>query len=71
MEKYLNRSGDSGVTHFQIEAEKIIVQYVGGRKYSYSYRKAGSHHVDRMKVLAIGGKGLSTYISQHIRKLYD
>ena len=28
-------------------------------------------HVERMKVLAAAGRGLSTYINKHVHDLYD
>lgn len=71
MEKYSNRRGNSPITHFQIESEKIIVWFQGGKSYSYSYRKAGRNHVEQMKVLAKSGSGLSAYITQNVKFAYD
>ena len=71
MEIYLNKSGKSPITHFQIENERIVVWFQGGKSYSYSYRKAGRSHVEQMKVLARSGSGLSAYITQNVRKEYD
>jgi len=71
MERYSNRRGNSPITHFQIEDERIIVWFQGGKSYSYSYRKAGSTHVERMKVLAKSGSGLSAYITQNVKYKYD
>lgn len=52
MERYSNRRGNSPITHFQIEDERIIVWFSGGKSYSYSYSKAGRAHVEQMKILA-------------------
>lgn len=71
MENYLNRRGNSPITHFQIENEKIIVWFKGGKSYSYSYRKAGKDHVEQMKILAKSGSGLSAYITKNVRFSYD
>ena len=71
MEKYSNRGGNSPITHFQIEDERIIVWFQGGKSYSYSYRKARSTHVERMKVLAKSGSELSAYITQNVKYKYD
>lgn len=71
MEKYSNQRGNSPITHFQIESERIIVWFQGGKSYSYSYRKAGRNHVDLMKTLAENGSGLSAYITQNVRFDYD
>lgn len=72
MERYSNRSGNSPVTHFQIEDDRITVWFSGTAKsYTYSYRKAGQMHVERMKVLAKSGSGLSAYITTNVKYLYD
>ena len=71
VEKYATRTGDSGITAFETGADYIIVQFIGGDKYRYTYRSAGKRHIEKMKQLATDGKGLSTYISQHIRGNYQ
>ena len=70
MERYLNKSGISPITYFQIEIAAIIVWF-GDKAYTYSYRKAGRLHVENMKELARSGLGLSTYITRNVRDLYD
>lgn len=71
MERYSNRRGNSPITHFQIEAERIIVWFKGGNSYSYSYRKAGRSNVEQMKTLATSGSGLSAYITRNVKFDYD
>jgi hypothetical protein len=72
MEKYLNNSGNSPVSSYQIEESKITVWFKGAAKsYTYSYRKAGKANVERMKALAISGSGLSAYITKNVKFLYD
>lgn len=71
MERYSNRRGNSPITHFQIEDERIDVWFQGGKSNSDSYRKAGISHVEQMKVLATSGSGLSAYITQNLRFDYD
>lgn len=70
MEKYLNRNGNSPVSYYQI-AETSITVWFGSKSYTYSYRKAGSYHVENMKRLAISGSGLSAYITRNVKMLYD
>jgi hypothetical protein len=36
----------------------------------YDHSRPGPEHVARMQELARGGRGLSTYISQHVQKAY-
>ncbi len=72
MEKYLNKNNDSGVSHYEIFEDKIIVKFIGTEKiYSYSNYKAGRQHVDNMKDLAQKGSGLNSYINTNVKYLYD
>lgn len=72
MERYRNIGGDSGVSAYEIGTEYIKVKFSGtGRTYTYSYRKAGVHHVENMKTLAQNGDGLNSYINKHVKYLYD
>lgn len=71
MERYLNQSGNSPIIGYQIENERIIIWFNGGKSYSYSYRKAGRNHVETMKYLARNGSGLSAYITRNVRFDYD
>lgn len=66
MQRYRNLSGDSGVTHYAIGENFIEVKFTGKSTiYIYSNSVNGEHHVERMKSLAISGRGLCTYITQH------
>lgn len=72
MEKYRNLSGKSGVHSYEIGIEYIRVKFLDTSKvYTYSYRKAGSHHVEKMKYLASTGSGLNSYIDQYVKYKYD
>jgi hypothetical protein len=72
MERYRNTGGDSGVYAYEIGFDYISVQFSGTyRIYIYSYRKAGSTHVENMKQLACNGNGLNSYINRHVKNLYD
>ncbi len=72
MERYRNSGRDSGVSSYEIGADYILVQFSGkSRVYSYSYRRAGEHHVENMKGLARGGSGLNSYINRYVKNLYD
>jgi len=72
MEIYLNRSGNSPISYYQIANSSITVCFKGStRAYTYSYRKAGSYHVENMKRLAVSGSGLSAYITRNVKFDYD
>ena len=64
MKAYKNLSGDSGVTHYEIGNDYILVKFKGKTtKYKYSNLITGSTHVETMKQLAENGLGLCTYIT--------
>lgn len=71
MEPYLNHSGDSGITDYEVGTDFIRVRFRGGATYRYSYLRPGQYHVDLMKALAVAGRRLGTYISQHVREQYE
>jgi hypothetical protein len=72
MEQYKhNNSGTSGVEFYEIENDDIIVQFVNGKIYRYTYESAGKENVEKMKQLAISGVGLTTYIDQYVKDKYE
>ena len=70
MKKYGRLSGDSGVVAYQVKDEALLVRFVDGRVYTYSYDSPGREHVEQMKALAKTGKGLATYISKYVGANY-
>ena len=71
MKNYANLSNASGVLAYEYGKDWIRVLFRGHEPYLYSYHSAGKHHVEAMKNLADSGKGLSTYITQHVKDQYD
>jgi len=71
MEQYKNLAGHSGVTGYEIGAESIAVAFNHNAVYLYTYKSAGKSAVEKMKRLAKAGRGLSTYISQHVREHFE
>lgn len=68
MERYDNLSGNSPVTHFQIEDDKISVWFRGNSKpYIYIEYKTGEFHLEQLKARAIAGSGLSAYITKNVK----
>lgn len=65
MQPYLNLSGDSGVVEYENRPNFIVVRFRNGDLYVYMSERVGRRHVEQMKRLAVVGKGLSAYISQH------
>lgn len=72
MEQYKNLNGDSGISHYEIGEDYIIVKFFTTPKpYKYSYNSAGMAHIEYMKVLAINGTGLNSYIKRNVNSLYE
>ncbi|HXT16160.1 MAG TPA: hypothetical protein VN706_11060 [Gemmatimonadaceae bacterium] len=72
MKRYGNRSGHSGVAFFDDGPDFIKVQFgeTDTVVYVYDHVIPGAADVARMKALAVAGRGLSSYISQHVRDRY-
>ena len=71
MIRYKNQHGNSGVLAYEIGEDSITIQFVSGDTYLYTYRKPGKTQVERMKVLAEQGEGLSTYLSRVVKGSYE
>jgi hypothetical protein len=72
MKRYANRAGTSGVAFFDDGPDFIKVQFNESDDFIYVYDHVvpGATDVAHMKALAAAGRGLSTYISQHVRDRY-
>lgn len=71
MKTYANINGNSGVTAYKPGRQSIIVQFSNNTVYKYTYKSAGKAVVEKMKVLAEDGRGLSTYISLEVKDNYE
>ena len=69
MERYRNR--DSGIKAYQIGADYILVKFDSFKTYKYSYKKTGQFKVEKMKILALRGKGLYSFINRYAKYSYD
>jgi len=70
MQRYANLSGKSGIIAYRIGSGTITVEFAGGIRYLYTVGSAGAANIDRMHELAVAGRGLSTFISQHVHDRY-
>jgi hypothetical protein len=70
MTPYGNSSGTSGVIAYEIQREAIVVEFRHGGKYLYDYDTTGREHVEEMKVLALEGRGLASYVNKNVRTLF-
>jgi hypothetical protein len=71
MHRYKNLGGESGVVAYDIDAGQIIVQFRNGDRYLYTEDSAGAANVAQMQALAKAGRGLSSFISQHVHDRYE
>ena len=71
MTPYRNLSGDSGVVAYELRESAIVVRFRNGDAYLYSHRRPGRTDVERMKHLAVAGRGLSGYIATEVRDRYE
>jgi hypothetical protein len=58
------------VEAFEIGPDFIAVRFRNDKTYLYDYTSPGEQDVEQMKILALRGAGLGTYISQHVRERY-
>jgi hypothetical protein len=70
MAPYANSNGNSGITAYEIQRDAIVIEFRHGGRYIYDYDTTGREHVEEMKVLALEGRGLATYISKNVRDTY-
>ncbi|MEP6485587.1 MAG: hypothetical protein ABJB01_14140 [Rudaea sp.] len=70
MPHYENHGRETGVVDYEIGRGSIIVTFGGGDKYLYTNKSAGARNIARMQQLARDGRGLSTFISQHVHDRY-
>ena len=70
MQRYRNLEGHSGVVAYEFGEDHIDVRFVNGDVYTYDWAVTGRGTVETMKVFAVLGRGLSTFISQQVRQRY-
>lgn len=71
MQPYGDHAKSHGVVAYEIHAESIDVEFTSGWIYHFSYVQPGQLRVDRMKELAQSGRGLSTFISKHVKNRFE
>jgi hypothetical protein len=70
MQRYANLGRNSGVRAFQTGSNLIDVQFSDGSVYRYTYASTGSGNIEHMKMLALAGRGLNSFISRYVKKNY-
>lgn len=72
MTLYRNLGGNSNVVSYEATEDSILVVFKSGtyRNYFYDDNRPGKTAVERMKVLAVRGSGLNSYISSIVKDSY-
>ncbi len=71
MIQYSNIAGDSKIIGYDEGQDYIIVHFINGDSYTYSFDTAGEYNVQQMKLLASQGEGLNSYINQNVKYSYE
>ena len=70
MKRYQDLSGHSGVVAYEAGTDWIKVKFEDGGLYLYTRDSTGPDNIEHMKMLAATGRGLATFIVQHVRTAY-
>jgi len=70
VKRYGNRSGDSGISAYEILDDAILIRFRDGGLYRYDALNPGPWALSEMKRLAQTGRGLTTFINRHVREDY-
>jgi hypothetical protein len=70
MKLYKNLSGKAGIQSYETAKDHLILDFGDPYLYLYDWKKPGQLHVEKMKRLAISGKGLTLYVNQYVRRNY-
>jgi hypothetical protein len=54
-----------GLPEYDVLADSVVVRFRSGEVYEYPEGRIGREHLEEMKRLAAGGRGLATYIGRH------
>ncbi|MFA6386338.1 MAG: hypothetical protein WCW04_01020 [Candidatus Paceibacterota bacterium] len=64
MQKYNDIDNDSNIDEFEINDDYIVVKFLDGKTYKYTYLSAGSLKVEEMKKFALSHDGLNSFINK-------
>jgi hypothetical protein len=68
---YKSRNPNAGVLNYEVVGRSIVLEFADHRcRYVYDEILPGAVHVRAMIQLAKRGKGLTTYVNQHVRENY-
>ena len=65
--KYKNLSGKSTVARYEIMKDGMTIRFADHSVYIYTNQTADPTNISKMKVLALAGKGLGTFIDANVK----
>ena len=68
MKKYINANGNAGIIAYESGSDFIKIKFRDGETYLYNYKNPGKLCVEKMKMLAEKGNGLTTFINKNVRE---
>lgn len=71
MNIYNNVGGNSGVRAYQLDDDSIIIQFSDYSKYEYTSSSVGGSNLSKMKILAVKGSGLNSFINLNVKFRYS
>jgi hypothetical protein len=69
--QYKRDNPNAGILNYEITHNGIILEFEDRKhRYLYNADKPGPQHLQEMLRLASEGRGLTTYVNQHVRENY-
>ena len=65
--RYKNLSGASKVARYEFAKDGVTIRFTDDTVYRYTNQSADPANIGKMKVLALAGKGLGTFIEAHLK----
>ena len=67
--KYKNLGGKSVITSYIIRKDAVTIRFTDHSVYIYNNQVTGRENVNKMKELAVAGKGLGTFVTGSLKDL--
>lgn len=69
--RYKNLSGKSTVAKYEISKDSVTIRFTDHSVYRYNCSSADLENISKMKVLALAGKGLGTFIETTLKDRFS
>ena len=68
---YKNLSGDSKIARYHIAKDALTIRYTDCSVYLYTNQSTSPETINKMKTLALAGKGLGTFINAGVKHRFS